>query len=128
MGAYSVTLLSVDRVQGPNYISDMGQVVLAQDGAEVARINPERRFYPVAAMPTTEAGIMNGIFADVYVVIGEPLEDGRWAIRTYVKPFANWIWGGGLLMAFGGCLSLSDRRYRVAAGVRRRSRQAVPAE
>ena len=126
LAEFTVTLETVDRVQGPNYISDMGQVVLSKNGRQIARIHPERRFYPVASMPTTEAGIRNGVFEDVYVVIGEPLEDGRWAVRSYVKPFANWIWGGALLMAFGGCLSLSDRRYRVAAGARKQA--AVPAE
>ena len=70
-------------------------------------------------MPTTEAAIHNGVFRDLYLVIGDPQKDGGWAVRSYVKPFANWIWAGAIIMALGGCLSLSDRRVRVAAGARR---------
>jgi cytochrome c-type biogenesis protein CcmF len=81
-------------------------------------------------MPTTEAAISNGVFRDIYVVIGDPQEGGGWAVRTFVKPFANWIWAGAIVMALGGCLSLLDRRYRVAAGARkeRHSPAGVPAE
>ena len=99
-----------------------------KDGREVALLHPEKRIYPVAAMPTTEAAIANGLWRDLYVVIGDPQADGGWAVRTYVKPFANWIWAGAILMAFGGALSLSDRRYRVAAGARRAPALAQPAE
>jgi len=49
-------------------------------------------------------------------------------VRSYVKPFANWLWGGAIIMALGGLLSLSDRRYRVAAGSRRVAATAVAAE
>jgi cytochrome c-type biogenesis protein CcmF len=91
---------------------------------------PEKREYPVAGMPTTEAAIDNGVFRDLYVVIGDPQDGGGWAVRTFVKPFANWIWAGAIVMALGGCLSLMDRRYRVAAGARRERRppDGVPAE
>jgi cytochrome c-type biogenesis protein CcmF len=84
--------------------------------------------YPVANMPTTEAAIQNGILRDVYVVIGDPQNAGGYAVRTYIKPFANWIWAGAIIMAIGGGLSLSDRRYRVAAGARKAPKAAVPAE
>ena len=107
-------------------------MTLSRNGREIGQLNPEKRFYPVARMPTTEAGIDNGIMRDVYVVIGDPQDAGGWAFRSYVKPLANWIWGGAILMAIGGALSLSDRRYRVAAGARRtptpNKRQGVPAE
>ncbi len=62
------------------------------------------------------------------VVIGDPQGDGGWAVRTYVKPFANWIWAGCIVMSLGGLISLSDRRYRVAAGARRSAVRAVAAE
>jgi cytochrome c-type biogenesis protein CcmF len=90
-------------------------------------MHPEKRVYPVAQMPTTEAALDNGFLRDIYVVIGDPQEGGGWAVRSYYKPLANWIWGGAILMALGGALSLSDRRYRVAAGARRLP-QGVPAE
>lgn len=128
LSGYEITLESVDRVQGPNYVSTTGTVHLAKNGRDIATLLPEKRFYPVARMPTTEAAIDNGLMRDVYVVIGDPQDGGGWAFRTYVKPLANWIWGGAILMALGGALSLSDRRYRVAAGARKTPMQGVPAE
>jgi len=67
---------------------------------------------------------------DVYVVLGDPQSAGGWAVRTYIKPLANWIWAGCIIMALGGALSLTDRRFRVAAGARKASKaaNAVPAE
>jgi cytochrome c-type biogenesis protein CcmF len=94
----------------------------------IATLTPEKRNYPVAQMPTTEASIYNGVLRDVYVVVGDPQDGGGWTIRTYIKPFANWIWGGSILMAIGGVFSLMDRRYRVAASARRqRSPKGTPA-
>jgi len=130
VGAYEVTLLGVREVQGPNYISSMADITMARDGRVIATLNPEKRYYPVADMPTTEAGIRNGFWRDLYVVIGDPQTGGGWAVRTHIKPFSNWIWGGSILMALGGLISLSDRRLRVGAGARKDGVQVagVPAE
>ncbi|MBE9635808.1 heme lyase CcmF/NrfE family subunit [Salipiger mangrovisoli] len=129
VGAYELELLGVERVQGPNYFSDMGEVSLRRDGAEIAHLYPEKRSYPVAGMPTTEAAIDGGFLRDVYVVLGDAQAGGGWTMRVYVKPLANWIWGGAILMALGGALSLSDRRFRVAAGARKTApARGVPAE
>ncbi|HLQ19092.1 MAG TPA: cytochrome c-type biogenesis CcmF C-terminal domain-containing protein, partial [Tabrizicola sp.] len=65
---------------------------------------------------------------DLYLVLGDRQKSGGWAVRSYIEPFANWLWGGAILMALGGLLSLSDRRYRVAAGARRAVPAGVPAE
>ncbi len=127
LGPYEVRLDRVEEVQGPNYISTMAHMTVLRNGAAVAVLFPEKRLYPVAGMPTTEAGIDYGFLRDVYLVIGEPQEAGGWAVRSYIEPFANWLWGGAILMALGGALSLSDRRYRVAAGARR-TPAGVPAE
>ena len=116
VGAYEVELRSVDSKQGPNYLTDMADMVVYRNGVQVAELYPEKRYYPVAAMPTTEAAIQNGILRDLYLVIGDKQADGGYAVRTYIKPFANWIWGGAILMALGGLISLTDRRQRVAAG------------
>ena len=120
-GRYELTLTGVQEVQGPNYLSTMAEFQVARNGRTVAVLRPERRIYPVAGMPTTEAAIDNGVFRDVYLVIGELQDGGGWAVRTYIKPFANWIWSGAVVMALGGALSLSDRRFRVAAGAQRRT-------
>ncbi|MFC7703495.1 heme lyase CcmF/NrfE family subunit [Plastorhodobacter daqingensis] len=125
---YDITLADVRRVEGPNFISTMGEMVVQRDGRPVAVLYPEKRVYPVAGMPTTEAAIDYGFLRDLYLVLGDPQENGGWAVRTYVKPFANWLWAGCLIMALGGMLSLSDRRFRVAAGARRAAPGAVPAE
>ena len=127
VGAYDVELRGVERKDGPNYVTEMAEMAVYRGGVQVALLYPEKRFYPVAAMATTEAAIQNGILRDLYLVIGDRQADGGYAVRTYIKPFANWIWGGAILMALGGLLSLSDRRHRVAAGAARRM-QTVAAE
>ncbi|SEM15425.1 cytochrome c-type biogenesis protein CcmF [Roseovarius azorensis] len=127
IAGYGLRLEEVLREDGPNYIATRATFALTRDGREIAKMYPEKRIYPVAQMPTTEAALNNGFLRDIYVVIGDPQEGGGWAVRSYYKPLANWIWGGSILMALGGCLSLSDRRYRVAAGARKLP-QGVPAE
>ena len=129
VGGFELELTAVNDVRGPNYYSTMGDVVIRQNGNDIAVLNPEKRNYPVAQMPTTEAGIDYRFLRDVYVVIGDQQDDGGWVLRTYIKPLANWIWAGSILMALGGFLSLSARRYRVAAGEKKvRAPQGVPAE
>ncbi len=128
VGSFEITLTKVEQVRGPNYFSTMGTVTLASGGTQLSVLHPEKRTYPVSQMPTTEAAIDNGFTRDVYVVIGDRQDDGGWAVRTYIKPFANWIWGGCIVMALGGLMSLSDRRFRVAAGARKGARQPVAAE
>ena len=131
VGAYEVTLGEVRREPGPNYVATLAEMTVTRNGRVVAELTPERRIYPVAGLPTTEAAIDNGIFRDLYLVIGDPQQGGGWAVRAWVKPFANWIWAGAIIMAIGGIFSLTDRRYRVAAGARKKApaRSAgVPAE
>ena len=131
MAGFTLTLnevreLPYDPAEGRNYDSLMGLVTLARDGREIATLRPEKRNYPVARMPTTEAGIDYRVLRDVYVVLGDPQDNGGWAVRTYLKPLANWIWAGSALMALGGFVSLSDRRYRVAAGARKSAATPAP--
>jgi cytochrome c-type biogenesis protein CcmF len=130
VGAYTIELREVRAVEGPNYLSTMAEMGVYRGDREVAVLFPEKRIYPVAQMPTTEAAIDIGFWRDVYLVIGDPQDNGGWAVRTYIKPLANWIWGGAIIMALGGVLSLTDRRIRVGAGARRDpvSPGAVPAE
>ncbi|KGM88451.1 c-type cytochrome biogenesis protein CcmF [Roseovarius mucosus DSM 17069] len=127
IAGYTLRLDEVHDEQGPNYFATMSTFTLSKDGREISIMTPEKREYPVAQMPTTEAALDNGFLRDIYVVIGDPQIGGGWAVRSYYKPLANWIWGGSILMALGGVLSLSDRRYRVAAGARKVP-HGVPAE
>ncbi len=128
IGAYEVEFRAVEEVEGPNFVSQKATMAIWRGDREVAVVHPEKRFYPVAGMPTTEAGIDNGFTRDVYVVIGDGQEGGGYAVRSHVKPFSNWIWGGSILMALGGFLSLSDRRLRIAAGAAKSRAAVVPAE
>ena len=128
VAGYEITLDKVEDHLGPNFTATEGTMSVRREGRVVDVLHPEKRIYPVQAMPTTEAAIRNGLFSDIYLVLGDPQDDGGWAVRTYIKPFASWLWIGAGLMAFGGALSLSDRRYRVAAGARRAAPAAHPAE
>jgi cytochrome c-type biogenesis protein CcmF len=128
VAGYTVTLNDVRDLEGPNYVSTMAFIDVSKDGRFVASLTPEKRVYPVAGMPTTEAAIQNGVFRDLYLVIGDAQVNGGWAIRTYIKPFANWIWAGCIIMALGGTVSLFDRRMRIAAGARDTAPRGVPAE
>jgi len=119
IAAYELKLNSVENVRGPNYFSTMGVIAVSKDGQLLTVLRPEKRNYPVAQMPTTEAAIDYRLSRDLYVVLGDQQSDNSWTIRTYLKPFTNWIWGGCALMAVGGLLSLTDRRLRIAAGRRK---------
>jgi cytochrome c-type biogenesis protein CcmF len=114
LGAYSMKMTALREADGPNYRATVADIELSKNGAPLKVLRPEKRKYLSSEMPMTEAAIDPGLTRDVYVAIGEPLEGGAWAVRAHVKPFVDWIWGGALLMAIGGLLALSDRRYRRA--------------
>ena len=119
LGGYSFEFEDVHEFQGPNYVSLAGEFSVFRDGKQIATLRPEKRFYPVAGTQTTEAAIDMGFARDIYLVIGDRQPEGGYSIRTYIKPLANWIWIGALVMAAGALASLADRRYRVAAVARR---------
>ena len=98
---------------GPNYRTIRGQFDVYRDNQLVTRLFPEKRTYLVQQNPMTEAAISPGWTRDLYVALGEPLDDrDTWAVRIYYKPFIRWIWAGALAMALGGLLGAADRRYR----------------
>ena len=100
---------------GPNYQADRGVIAVANEDNElVAMMHPEKRIYNSQPTPMTEAAIDLHFFNDLYVSLGDPLGDtGAWAVRIYYKPFVSWIWGGCALMALGGLLAVTDKRYRL---------------
>jgi len=130
VGPYTFLFKGVQSVQGPNYISQRGQVdVLLADGRLFKSLYPEKRTYLVQRSVMTETAINGGILRDIYVALGEPLDNGAWAVRVYYKPFVRWLWFGALIMAMGGALAVSDRRYRMNGARRTASVQggeAVP--
>ena len=115
VGGYTFRLLGLGQQPGPNYIAEVGEVELSRNGEVLRRLRPEKRQYFSSQMPMTQAAIDTGFTRDVYVSLGDRLDDGpapAWAVRVYYKPFVDWIWGGGLLMALGGLFAVADRRYR----------------
>jgi cytochrome c-type biogenesis protein CcmF len=115
VGGYTFRFAGVRDAAGPNYRAVRGAVDVSRDGRPVRTLRPEKRIYNAQEMPMTEAAIASGVLGDLYVSLGDPVGDGAWTLRVYHKPFVTWIWGGCLLMALGGLLALSDRRYRVRA-------------
>ncbi len=111
---YTFRLNSLDEVRGPNYKAVRADVQVLRDDMVIEILQPEKRRYFSSAMAMTEAGIDSGFMRDLYVSLGEPLDDARteWSMRVYYKPFVPWLWGGVLLMVLGGVLAALDRRYR----------------
>jgi len=122
LGGYDFRFEGVKDVEGPNYAAARGAVTVTRNGAAVARLAPEKRVYHVQRNPMTEASIDYGLARHIYVALGDDVGNGAWTVRVHIKPFIGWIWGGCVLMALGGLLAASDKRYR--AGVRRREQAA----
>jgi len=112
------TFRGVAPVTGPNYRGMAGTIEVRRDGKLVQTLRPEKRVYNASGSQMTEAAIDPGFLGDRYVSLGEPVTDkgeaGAWGVRVYVKPFVDWIWGGAFLMALGGFIAMSDRRYRLS--------------
>ena len=100
-------------IRGPNYIAKQGQFYVSKEGKQVALLTPEKRLYPVQGAVMTEASISINPVRDIYISLGEELEEGGWSIRVYFKPFVQWIWLGCVLMGLGGILTMTDKRYRI---------------
>jgi cytochrome c-type biogenesis protein CcmF len=121
IAGYSYRLDSVGPAAGPNYSATRAQFTVSQSGTPIAVLFPEKRFYPDANTTTTQAAIRARNFSDLYAVIGEPDNKGGWTVRFYYEPLVPLIWGGFIIMALGGLVSLSDRRYRIGAPLRARA-------
>ncbi len=112
IGGRGFRFQGVQRTQGPNYVADEGTIEVLDGEAVVATMHPQKREYSGGGQPQTISAIRPGLFSDLYVALGEPLDNGAWSVRIYVKPFVRWIWLGGLCMMFGGFIAASDRRFR----------------
>ena len=121
---YTFTFRGAHEVQGPNYVAMRGVIEVTHDGRKINELHPEKRLYRVQQNTMTEAAIDTGFTRDLYVSLGEGIDDGKaWIVRIYLKPFIDWIWGGAFMMALGGLLAATDRRYRL----RKRSEETLPA-
>jgi len=121
-GGYLFRFNGVSRTAGPNYEAARAEVQVSRNGNIVNMMYPEKRSYTASGNVMTETAIDSGVFRDLYISLGEPVSGGAWSVRVYYKPCVSWIWGGALLMAMGGGLALSDRRYALAA---RKQREAL---
>ena len=112
LGGHQFVFHGTRAITGPNYSGVRAWVEVARGGRKVADLLPEKRVYRVQRNPMTEAAIDIGFTRDLYVALGEPVDGEAWILRLYLKPFVDWIWGGCLLMALGGLVAATDRRYR----------------
>ena len=114
-GGYVFRFDGVRDIEGPNYVAAEGHFTVTRNGKPVTELAPQKRRYNASGMPMTEAAIDTGLFRDLYVSLGEPIPgtQSAWSVRVYYKPFVDWIWAGCVLMALGGVLAISDRRYRL---------------
>ena len=126
VGAYEFRFLGVKPGPGPNYRAVTGTIEVRKDGQLIETLKPEKRIYNASGQAMTIAAIDTRLLGDIYVSLGEPVAAdgadntaGPWSVRVYLKPFIDWIWMGAFLMALGGFIAVSDRRYRLA--VRRRA-------
>ena len=124
-GGYSLRFDGMQPAAGPNYKEDRGHFSVRRNGVEVADVWSAKRVYSARQMPTTEAGILTFGLSQLYVSLGDPTNADGIVVRVWWKPFILCIWGGALIMALGGFVSLSDRRLRI--GAPRRKAKAVVA-
>ena len=113
LGGYRFQFDGIQEVMGPNFKAEEGQITVYKADKQVYLLQPQKRVYLARRQSMTEAAIQTGFTRDLYVALGEPLGDGAWAVRVHYKAFVIWIWMGGLLMALGGFLAVTDRRYRI---------------
>lgn len=111
---YTFEFLGTQVVQGPNYVAEEGEFIVIKDNREVTRLYPQKREYAQRGNTMTEAAIDPGFTRDLYVSLGEPLDQTgtAWAVRVYHKPFIRWIWLGSIFMLMGGMLAAANKRYR----------------
>lgn len=114
VSGYRVEFGGASAIRGPNYRGTRGELRVSRGGREVAVLYPEKRRYHASQdQVMTEAGIDAGFWRDIYVALGEPLQGSAWAVRVHYKPLVRWIWLGGALVALGGVLAVTDKRYRL---------------
>ncbi len=113
LAGYRVTFRRVWQQEGPNYAELAGAFDVERAGRPITTIVASKRKYDAPPTATTEAGISPRPGGDLYVVLGNELDNGSYAVRLYFHPFVRWIWGGALIMFLGGLTSLLDRRLRI---------------
>lgn len=132
VAGYRFTMNELVSRRGANFIADTAVLDVRNiDSGRHFQMRPEKRLYLATGMPMTQVALRPGLLRDLYVAMGEDLDDGSWAMRIQYKPFVRWLWLGGLLMALGGILAIIDKRYRrtqSASHSQSASRQRIDAQ
>jgi cytochrome c-type biogenesis protein CcmF len=114
LGRFEYRFDSLEPAQGPNWDGIRAKITILRDGEPNAVLYPEKRNYWVQRSVMTEAGIAMQPTRDVFAALGEDLGAGRWSVRAQVRPLINYVWFAAFLMALGGVIAATDRRYRTA--------------
>ena len=109
VGPYQFFFIEDHGVQGPNYKGIQASFEVLKNARHVVNLYPEKRIYLARNMVMTTVDIHPGLFRDLYIALGEPLDQNYWSVRIYYKPFIRWIWLGGILMMIGGIMALFCR-------------------
>jgi cytochrome c-type biogenesis protein CcmF len=112
VAGFQIEFRGVRQVDGPNFVADEGEFELRKNGELITTLHPQKRIYQVQTNPMTEAAIDDRWFRHIFVALGEPLGAGAWSVRVQYKPMISFIWFGCVVMALGGVLAATDRRYR----------------
>jgi len=112
VAGFEFHMKSLGNAQGPNFSAIEAEIEIRDDGEYVATVRPQKRQYLVQKSWMTEAGIHAGMDKDLFVALGDQLGNGGWSVRVQYKPLIRFIWLGALIMALGGLIAISDRRYR----------------
>ncbi|WP_371420551.1 heme lyase CcmF/NrfE family subunit [Tardiphaga sp.] len=115
LAGYELTLKDVTQRQGPNFRESLARFRVTRGGDDIGEMTPSKRNFTARQSSTTEAALLSRGASQLYISLGEEAAGGVVAVRIYHKPLVLMIWWGPVLMAFGGLLSLSDRRLRVGA-------------
>ena len=121
VAGYDFELRSLRNVEGPNYQAVEGEIEIRRNGEFIGQLRPQKRTYLVQQSPMTEAGILASWNRDLFVALGDPLGNEAWSLRVQYKPMIRFIWMGAFVMAFGGLVASSDRRYRQTAKAKEKS-------
>ncbi len=124
-GGYTFRFTDLSEANGPNYTATLAVFEVSHNGQQIAVMKPEKRLYTVKNMPMTEAAIDRGFTRDLYISLGEAVNKTTWLVRVQHKPFMSWIWGGCIIMAFGGLMAALDRRYRRLAQRQREAEKSI---
>ena len=126
IGKYQYEMRELRDVRGPNYSAREAVIDIRRNGEFVAEVRPQKRQYLVQKSPMTEAGIDAGLTRDLFVALGDQIGQDTWSVRVQYKPMIRFIWLGCLVMALGGLIAASDRRYRMVAAESPATGKAVP--